>query len=44
MYCAAKHEDTETETGGESEANVPDDDVVPDNTVVQTIMGEPNNG
>jgi hypothetical protein len=44
MYCAAKHEDTETETGGEAEANVPDDDVVPDNTVVQTIMGEPNNG
>lgn len=43
MYCAAKHEDTETETGGEAEQNVPDD-VVPDNSVVQTIMGEPNNG
>jgi hypothetical protein len=42
MYCAAKHEDTDTV--GESEPNVPDDDVVPDNTVVQTIMGEPNNG
>ena len=42
MYCAAKHEDTETETGGESEPNVPDDDVVPNDSVVQTIMGEPN--
>jgi hypothetical protein len=42
MYCAAKHEDTDTV--GESEANVPNDDVAPDNTVVQTIMGEPNNG
>jgi hypothetical protein len=44
MYCAAKHEDTETETGGEAEPNVPDDDVVPNDSVVQTIMGEPNNG
>ncbi len=44
MYCAAKHEDTDTETGGEADPNVPDDDVVPDNSVVQTIMGEPNNG
>lgn len=44
MYCAAKHEDTDTETGyDEAEPNVPDDDVVPDDTVVQTIMGEPNN-
>ena len=41
MYCAAKHEDTET--AGEAEPNVSDDEVVPDNTVVQTIMGEPNN-
>lgn len=39
MYCAAKHEDTET--GGESEPNVPDDEVVSDNSVVRTIMGEP---
>ena len=43
MYCAAKHEDCDTETGGEPDPNVPDDDVVPDDTVVQTIMGEPNN-
>ena len=42
MYCAAKHEDTNTV--GESEPNVPDDDAAPDNSVVQTIMGEPNNG
>lgn len=42
MYCVAKHEDTDTV--GESEPNVPDDDVVPDDSVVQTIMGEPNNG
>ena len=41
MYCAAKHEDTDTV--GESEPNVPDDDVVPNDSVVQTIMGEPNN-
>lgn len=41
MYCAAKHEDTDT--AGESEPNVPDD-AAPDNSVVQTIMGEPNNG
>lgn len=45
MYCAAKHEDTDIETGGEPDPNVPDDDdVVPDNSVVQTIIGEPNNG
>lgn len=43
MYCAAKHEDTDTV--GESEPNVPDDDdVVPDDSAVQTIMGESNNG
>lgn len=42
MYCAAKHEDCDTV--GESEKNVPDDsDVVPDNSVIQSIMGEPNN-
>ena len=41
MYCAAKHEDNET--GGEAKPNVPDDEATPDNTVVQTIMGEPNN-
>ena len=41
MYCAAKHEDTDT--AGESEPNVPDD-AAPDNSVVQTIMGEPKNG
>ena len=39
MYCAAKHEDTDTETGGEPDPNVPDDDdVVPDNSVVHRIM------
>ena len=43
MYCAAKHEDCDTETGGEPDPNVPDDEVVPDNSVVQTIMGEQNN-
>ena len=41
MYCAAKHEDCDT--AGESEKNVPND-VVPDDSVVQSIMGEPNNG
>ena len=42
MYCAAKHEDTETETGGEAEPNVPDDEVVPDDNIVHRVIGEPN--
>jgi hypothetical protein len=40
MYCAAKHEDTETV--GEAEPNVPDEDVVPDDNIVHRVMGEPN--